>query len=194
MKWDTSMWCLPKTLWWLSQKKKRFLERNWLGNSFWMNFWVYLWILSLLSFIVVPDLNGQWISYLCPTVSALPMGALMYTAHLLLLLSPLLIVINAHNKKMCNTCWDRHYGEWCFLTHQESSSCILNWVKFYFIWYFELETFRNNCCKDQIWISSPTDRWTKAQKAKNNKFVKNELENWVLMNQTNTKVDLDDKM
>ena len=123
------MWCLPKTLWWLSQKKKRFLERNWLGNSFWMNFWVYLWILSLLSFIVVPDLNGQWISYLCPTVSALPMGALMYTAHLLLLLSPLLIVINAHNKKMCNTCWDRHYGEWRFWLFFDSSRIIFLYFK-----------------------------------------------------------------
>ena len=195
MKWDTPMWCLPKTLWWLSQKKKRFLERNWLGNSFWMNFWVYLWILSLLSFIVVPDLNGQWISYLCPTVSALPMGALMYIAHLLLLLRPLLIVINAHNKcvTLVGIVIMENDDTGYFLTHQESSSCILNWVKFYFIWYFELETFRNNCCKDQIWIPSPTDRWTKAQKARNNKFVKNELENWVLMNQTSTIVDLDDK-
>ena len=48
-------------------------------------------------------------------------------------------------------------------------------------------------CKDQIWIPSPTDRWTETQKAQNNEFVKNGLENWALMNQTNTKVDLDDK-
>ena len=80
-----------------------------------------------------------------------------------------------------------------FLTHQESSSCILNYVKFYFIWYFELETFINNCCKDQIWIPSLTDRWTETQKAQNNEFVDNGLENWAPMNQTNTKVDLDDK-
>ena len=185
MKWDTPMWCLPKTLLWLSQKKKRFLERNWLGSSFWMNFWVYLWILSLLSFIVVPDLNGQWISYLCPTVSALPMGALMYTTHLLLLLCPLSMHL------LGSSLW--RMTILVFLTHQESSSCILNYVKFYFIWYFELETFINNCCKDQIWIPSLTDRWTETQKAQNNEFVDNGLENWAPMNQTNTKVDLDDK-
>ena len=28
MKWGTLVWCLKKTLRWLSQKKKRFLERN----------------------------------------------------------------------------------------------------------------------------------------------------------------------
>ena len=32
-----------------------------------------------------------------------------------------------------------------------------------------------------------------TQKAQNNEFVKSELENWVLVNQTTSKVDLDDK-
>ena len=32
-----------------------------------------------------------------------------------------------------------------------------------------------------------------TQKAQNNEFVKSELENWVLMNQTTSKVDFDDK-
>ena len=36
---------------------------------------------------------------------------------------------------------------------------------------------------DQIWVPSPTDEWTQAQKAQNNEFVENGLENWVLMNQ-----------
>ena len=53
--------------------------------------------------------------------------------------------------------------------------------------------FLNGKCKDQIWNSNPTDRWTESQKTQNNEFVKNKLENWVLMNQTDTKVDLDDK-
>ena len=48
-------------------------------------------------------------------------------------------------------------------------------------------------CEDPIWFPNPTDRWTKAQKAQNNEFVENMLENWALINQTNTKVDLDDK-
>ena len=176
MKWDTPMWCLPKTLWWLSQKKKRFLERNWLRSSFWMNFWVYLWILSLLSFIVFPDLNGQWISYLCPTVSALPMGALMYTAHLLLLLR----LLSMH--LLGSSLW-------------RMTILVIFWLikNHLLVWYFELETFINNCCKDQIWIPSPTDRWTETQKVQNNEFVDNGLENWALMNQTNTKVDLDNK-
>ena len=32
-----------------------------------------------------------------------------------------------------------------------------------------------------------------TQKAQNNEFVKSELENWVLVNQTTSKVDFDDK-
>ena len=51
----------------------------------------------------------------------------------------------------------------------------------------------NMYCKDQIWIPGPLHGWTKAQKTQNNKFVENGLENWVLVNQTTTKVDLDDK-
>ena len=35
--------------------------------------------------------------------------------------------------------------------------------------------------------------WTEAQKAQNNEFVESGLENWTLMNQTGTRVDLDDK-
>ena len=31
-------------------------------------------------------------------------------------------------------------------------------------------------CKDQIWVPSPNDGWTKAQKAQNNKFVASGLE------------------
>ena len=48
-------------------------------------------------------------------------------------------------------------------------------------------------CKDQIWVSSPKDKWTQAQKAQYNEFVENGLENWVLMNQISSKVDSDDK-
>ena len=50
--------------------------------------------------------------------------------------------------------------------------------------------------KDQIWILSPTDGRTeaqKAQKAQNNEFVENGLKNWALMNLTNTKIGLNDK-
>ena len=48
-------------------------------------------------------------------------------------------------------------------------------------------------CKDQIWVPSPIDKWTQAQQAQNNEFVDDELENWILMSQTNTTIDLDDK-
>ena len=41
-------------------------------------------------------------------------------------------------------------------------------------------------------LAQHTDR-LRPNKPKNNKFVENELENWVLMNQINTTVDLDDK-
>ena len=52
----------------------------------------------------------------------------------------------------------------------------------------------SNCeCKDTIWIPSPKDKWTQAQKTQYNEFVESELENWVLINQTTSKVDLDDK-
>ena len=47
--------------------------------------------------------------------------------------------------------------------------------------------------KDQIWILSPTDGRTEAQKAQNNEFVENGLKNWALMNLTNTKIGLNDK-
>ena len=48
-------------------------------------------------------------------------------------------------------------------------------------------------CKDQIWVLSPKGGWTSAQRAQNNEFVENELENRVLINQKNAKVDPDDK-
>ena len=48
-------------------------------------------------------------------------------------------------------------------------------------------------CKDQIWVLSLKGGWTSAQRAQNNEFVENGLENWALINQTNVKVDLDDK-
>ena len=48
-------------------------------------------------------------------------------------------------------------------------------------------------CKDQIWVLSPKGGWTSAQRTQNNEFVENELENWVLINQTNVKVDPDNK-
>ena len=35
--------------------------------------------------------------------------------------------------------------------------------------------------------------WNQAKKAQNNEFVESELKNWALMNQTATKMDLDDK-
>ena len=48
-------------------------------------------------------------------------------------------------------------------------------------------------CRDQIWVLSPIGRLTLAQWALNNEFVENWLENWALINQTNVKVDPDDK-
>ena len=50
----------------------------------------------------------------------------------------------------------------------------------------------NMYCKDQIWIPSPLREWTKAQKAQNNEFVENGLENWVLADQMNIRRDSDD--
>ena len=47
-------------------------------------------------------------------------------------------------------------------------------------------------CKDQIWVPSPIGRWTEAQRAQNNEFVENGLENWTLVNQTNIRRDSDD--
>ena len=35
---------------------------------------------------------------------------------------------------------------------------------------------------DPVWTSSLKGTWIKAQKAQNNKFVENRLENWVQMN------------
>ena len=50
----------------------------------------------------------------------------------------------------------------------------------------------NMYCKDQIWIPGPLHGWTKAQKAQNNEFVENGLENWVLADQMNIRRDSDD--
>ena len=36
------------------------------------------------------------------------------------------------------------------------------------------------------------DRWTQAQKAQNNEFVENGLENWALVDQTNIRRDSND--
>ena len=53
--------------------------------------------------------------------------------------------------------------------------------------------FIYDICKDQFWVLIPKDKWTYAQKAQNNEFVDSGLENWVLMNQTISKVFFDDK-
>ena len=37
-------------------------------------------------------------------------------------------------------------------------------------------------CMDQIWILSPKDEWTSAQKSQNNEFIEGGLENWALVN------------
>ena len=54
--------------------------------------------------------------------------------------------------------------------------------------YKRLQDVLNNTCKDQIWFPSPKDGWTQAQKAQNNEFVENELENWVEMSWITNKV------
>ena len=48
-------------------------------------------------------------------------------------------------------------------------------------------------CKDQIWILSPNDGWTQAQKAQNNEFVESGLENWDKMSWMTNKVNSNDK-
>ena len=48
-------------------------------------------------------------------------------------------------------------------------------------------------CKDRIWVLSLKDGWTQDQKAQNNEFVENELENWVKMSWTTNKVGSNDK-
>ena len=58
-KWNTLVWCLPKTLRYLSQKMRNLFREKLTWSDFWMSICVYLWILLLLSFIVVPRLNGQ---------------------------------------------------------------------------------------------------------------------------------------
>ena len=56
-------------------------------------------------------------------------------------------------------------------------------------WFFS----QNGDCKDQIRVPSPKDGWTQVQKTQNNEFVESKLENWALVNQTTSKVNLDDK-
>ena len=46
---------------------------------------------------------------------------------------------------------------------------------------------------DQIWVPSPNDGWTKAQKTQNNEFVDNGLENWIKMSWITNKVGSLDK-
>ena len=48
-------------------------------------------------------------------------------------------------------------------------------------------------CKDRIWVSSPKDGWTQAQKSQNNEFVESKLENWTKMSWTTYKVGSNDK-
>ena len=60
--WDTSVWCLPKTLQCVSQKERKLFKEKMTWSDFWMSIYIYLWILLLLSFIVVSCLNGQWIT------------------------------------------------------------------------------------------------------------------------------------
>ena len=48
-------------------------------------------------------------------------------------------------------------------------------------------------CKDQVWVPSPDDGWTLAQKAQNNEFVESGLENWVKMSWITNKVGSVDK-
>ena len=63
-----------------------------------------------------------------------------------------------------------------------------------FLHVFNKDTYNSNYyCKDQIWVPSPKGGWTKTQKAQNNEFIESGLENWVLVNRTISKVDLDDK-
>ena len=57
--------------------------------------------------------------------------------------------------------------------------------------YFKLTKSNKYCtCKDQIWDPEPRYKWTLAQKAQNNEFIENGLENWVLVNQTTSQVGL----
>ena len=57
----------------------------------------------------------------------------------------------------------------------------------------EKNLYKKKNCKDQIWIPSPKNGWTQAQKAQNNEFVENKLENWVNMSWTTNKVGSNDK-
>ena len=51
----------------------------------------------------------------------------------------------------------------------------------------------NRHYKDRIWIPSPRDGWTQAQKTQNNEFVESVLENWAKMSWTTNKVSSNDK-
>ena len=53
--------------------------------------------------------------------------------------------------------------------------------------------FSNYACKDRIWVPSPKDGWTQAQKTQNNEFVESGLENWAKMSWTTNKVGSNDK-
>ena len=49
------------------------------------------------------------------------------------------------------------------------------------------------CCKNEICIPGPDDRWTQAQKTQNNEFIESRLENRAKMSWMTNKVDLNNK-
>ena len=58
---------------------------------------------------------------------------------------------------------------------------------------FNSNNLMYHICKDQIWVPSPKRWMDLGQKVQNNEFVESELENQDLVNQTTSKVDLNDK-
>ena len=56
---DTGVVFAKNTLMLKLEKERVCLERKITWSDFWMSICVYLWILFLISFIVVPRLNGQ---------------------------------------------------------------------------------------------------------------------------------------
>ena len=56
---DTGVVFAKNTLMLKLERERVCLERKITWSDFWMSICVYLWILFLISFIVVPHLNGQ---------------------------------------------------------------------------------------------------------------------------------------
>ena len=56
---DTGVVFAKNTLMLKLERERVCLERKITWSDFWMSICVYLWILFLISFIVVPRLNGQ---------------------------------------------------------------------------------------------------------------------------------------